>query len=184
MATYTKKLKSIVVHTLLSDEAGNIPLADTTTDNVASRALADFLAYRDIVAKVEMQGQTATVSIPYHAVQYIEVQEEEATISPADPYGCEETEKGYKIKLCSEGEAPACYCADSPLKPITGDDMQTILNELCGGDPSAECIEQLNVTYDGETLSYNSQEGTWGNDKYTYELDEATDKFVVSSHSE
>lgn len=185
MATYTKKLKSIVVHSLLNDETQAFPLEDTATDNAASRALADFLAYRDMVAKVEMDGTMATVTIPYHAVQYIEVNESEVVISSADPYGCKETEKVYAIKLCDEGVAPYCYCSDSPLKPITGDDMSAIAEELgCGDGATVECMSQIQVTYDGETFTLNPNTWAWEYASLTYGFDQVTGKWQLSSRQE
>lgn len=88
MATYTKKLKTLVVHTMMGDLASSFSIADTATDPMASNALSDFMQYRDIVFSATQGGRVGTVSIPYHAIQYIEVTETEATVERQDPY-CE-----------------------------------------------------------------------------------------------
>lgn len=88
MATYKKKLKTLAVHLMLDSEVVNI--ADTASDDMATRALNEFKAYETMHYESESGGQKVTNAIPYHAVQYIEVTETEADITKADPYGCEE----------------------------------------------------------------------------------------------
>lgn len=79
----TKKLKTLEVHLMLDSEVVNI--ADTATDNKATRALNEFKAYKTM----QYVDGNATKSIPYHAVQYIKVTEAEAEVADkADPYGC------------------------------------------------------------------------------------------------
>ena len=88
MATYTKKMKSITVHTFFSDIGRTFSLTDTAESASASMALSDFLAYRDLNFGVLNQGSLANVTIPYHAVQYIEVTSTDTTVTKDDPY-CE-----------------------------------------------------------------------------------------------
>lgn len=83
MATYNKKLKTLVVHQMLDGVTVNI--ADTADDNMATRALNEFKRYETM----HYEDNNGTHAIPYHAVQYIEVTEEDASITKADPYGCE-----------------------------------------------------------------------------------------------
>ena len=87
MATYTKKLKTLAVHLMLDSEVVNI--ADTASDDMATRALNEFKRY-ETMHYVTTEGDVkVTNAIPYHAVQYIEVTEADGSIEKADPYGCE-----------------------------------------------------------------------------------------------
>lgn len=88
MATYNKKLKTIVVHLLL-DGASPITIADTADDDKATRALNEFKKYGTMHYESESGGNKITNAIPYHAVQYIEVTETDGSVTKADPYGCE-----------------------------------------------------------------------------------------------
>lgn len=79
----TKKLKTLEVHLMLDSEV--VSIADTATDNKATRALNEFKAY-DTMHYVDGD---VTKSIPYHAVQYIKVTEADAEVADkADPYNC------------------------------------------------------------------------------------------------
>lgn len=89
MATYTKKLKTITVHTFLTDMASSLPISDTPTDAAASRVIADFVAGRDLVAKMTMDSQSIVVKIPYSAVSRIDVESTDTEVTKDDPY-CEE----------------------------------------------------------------------------------------------
>ena len=87
MATYTKKLKTLAVHLMLDSEVVNI--ADTASDDMATRALNEFKKYETMHYESESEGVKTTNAIPYHAVQYIEVTEADGSVDRADPYGCE-----------------------------------------------------------------------------------------------
>lgn len=91
MATYSKNLKSIEIHTLFSGDA--IPIEDTVTDAVASRALDDFMHYRTMNFRLEMEGNVMNFIIPYHAVQYIVVTNSTDEVT-RDPYGCDDDSQG------------------------------------------------------------------------------------------
>ena len=79
----TKKLKTLEVHLMLNSEV--VSIADTATDNKATRALNEFKAYDTM----RYDNSGVTISIPYHAVQYIKVTEADAEVADkADPYGC------------------------------------------------------------------------------------------------
>lgn len=80
MATYNKKLKTLEIHLMLDGEP--ITITDTADDDKATRALNEFKKYGTM-----HYGETNAV--PYHAVQYIKVTEADASVSKADPYGCE-----------------------------------------------------------------------------------------------
>lgn len=86
MATYQKKLKTLNVHLML--DSRTVTIADTAADDMATRVLNEFRNYETMHYKY---GDT-TYAISYHAVQYIEVTETDATIDKADPYGCEDAE--------------------------------------------------------------------------------------------
>ena len=88
MATYKKKLKTIIVHQML--DGATVTIEDTASDDKATRALNEFKAYETMHYETEVNGNKITNAIPYHAVQYIEVTEAEADITKADPYGCDE----------------------------------------------------------------------------------------------
>lgn len=88
MATYTKKLKTLAVHLMLDSEVVNI--ADTASDDMATRALNEFKKYETMHYVTEDGGQKVTNAIPYHAVQYIEVTEADGSVERKDPYGCDE----------------------------------------------------------------------------------------------
>lgn len=88
MATYTKKLKTLAVHLMLDSEVVNI--ADTASDDMATRALNEFKKYETMHYVTESEGVKTTNAIPYHAVQYIEVTEADGSIEREDPYGCDE----------------------------------------------------------------------------------------------
>ena len=88
MATYKKKLKTLAVHLMLDGEA--VTIADTATDDMATRALNEFKRYETMHYETTEGSDKITNAIPYHAVQYIEVTETEADITKADPYGCDE----------------------------------------------------------------------------------------------
>ena len=88
MATYKKKLKSIEIHLLPSGVAFPI-IADTATDDKATRMLNEFKNYETMHVTLEIAGEKGDTDIPYHAVQYIAVTETEADIEKADAYGCE-----------------------------------------------------------------------------------------------
>ena len=88
MATYTKKLKTLAVHLMLDSEVVNI--ADTASDDMATRALNEFKKYETMHYETESGGVKSTNAIPYHAVQYIEVTEADGSVDKADPYGCDE----------------------------------------------------------------------------------------------
>lgn len=92
MATYTKKLKTLGVHLMLNGQL--ISVADTATDDAATRALNEFKAYGTMHIEREEQGKRVTEAIPYHAIQYIAVAESDGEAERTDPYGCEEGEKG------------------------------------------------------------------------------------------
>lgn len=87
MATYTKKLKTITVHQML--DGATVEIADTASDDKATRALNEFKKYETMHYETEEGGVKVTNAIPYHAVQCIEVTEAEASITKADPYGCD-----------------------------------------------------------------------------------------------
>lgn len=88
MATYTKKLKTIIVHLMLDGET--VTIEDTASDDMATRALNEFKAYGTMHYETEEGGMAITNAIPYHAVQYIEVTEADASVERPDPYGCDE----------------------------------------------------------------------------------------------
>lgn len=88
MATYTKKLKTLAVHLMLDSEVVNI--ADTASDDMATRALNEFKKYETMHYVTESGGNKVTNAIPYHAVQYIEVTEADGSVERKDPYGCED----------------------------------------------------------------------------------------------
>lgn len=85
MATYTKKLKTIEVHTM---SGLTTTLADTSEDNVATRALNEFEAYDTMHSEEKYGVLVTTLGIPYHAITYIKVSETTASVDDADPYGC------------------------------------------------------------------------------------------------
>lgn len=90
MATYNKKLKTLGVHLMLNGQL--ISVADTATDDAATRALNEFKAYGTMHVKESAgHGEEYIEAYPYSTIQYIVVTEEETEISKADPYGCEET---------------------------------------------------------------------------------------------
>lgn len=86
MATYTKKLKTLNVRLMLDGQT--VTIEDTAEDDMATRALNEFTNYETMHYETEGGGMKITNAIPYHAVQYIEVTETEATINKPDPYGC------------------------------------------------------------------------------------------------
>ena len=88
MATYTKKLKTLAVHLMLDSEVVNI--ADTASDDMATRALNEFKKYETMHYETTEGSYKITNAIPYHAVQYIEVTEADGSIEREDPYGCDE----------------------------------------------------------------------------------------------
>ena len=89
MATYNKKLKTLEIHLML-DGANPITIVDTADDDKATRALNEFKKYGTMHYEAEESGIPTIHGIPYHAVQYIKVTESDASVSKADPYGCEE----------------------------------------------------------------------------------------------
>lgn len=87
MATYNDKFKTVIVHTMLTDEGRNYNATDTAENRAGSMAVADFKAGRDIVVKTKMMGVDTVVTIPYDAVEYLEVVETNFETAK-DPYGC------------------------------------------------------------------------------------------------
>lgn len=83
MATYNEIRKTVVVHTLLGDD-NSFTFSDTATSKAGSMALADLKAGRDIAQNPSVGVNT----IPYHAIQYLEVTETSAEAS-RDAYGCD-----------------------------------------------------------------------------------------------
>lgn len=88
MAIYNKKLKTLEIHLMLDGQMTTI--ADTAEDAVATRALNEFKNYDTMHYVTEEGGDKITNAIPYHAVQYIMVTEEDASVERPDPYGCED----------------------------------------------------------------------------------------------
>lgn len=88
MATYSKKLKTLGIHLMLGGET--VTIADTASDDKATRALNEFMAF----GTMQYKDGNAIKAIPYHAVQFIVVTETDAEVTKADPYGCEEEGSG------------------------------------------------------------------------------------------
>ena len=86
--TYNKRLKTLKVYLMLDSEP--ITIADTADDDKATRALNEFKKYGSMHYETEEGSETITNEIPYHAVQYIEVTEADASVEKPDPYGCDE----------------------------------------------------------------------------------------------
>ena len=121
MATYTKKLKTLVVHLMLdSDDSDVVNIADTTSDDMATRALNEFKRYETMHYETESGGQKVTNAIPYHAVQYIEVAEAEADITKADPYGCDGDEWQAATLFCGMRQYEGIVPTDENGNPIPG----------------------------------------------------------------
>ena len=140
MATYNKKLKTLEIHLMLDGEP--ITIADTADDDEATRALNEFKKYGTMHYEVTGSPFPATNAIPYHAVQYIKVTETDASVTKADPYGCEEGgSETYTVTFDKCDVPPIPY-----LDPITvnaGESItlpgRTLTNWFDGG-----CDEQGN----------------------------------------
>lgn len=105
MATYNKKLKTLEIHLML-DGANPITIVDTADDNKATRALNEFKNYETMHYKEDQGGEKITRAIPYESVQYIKVTEADASVTKADPYGCESG--GNTVTLTIKGgQAPS-----------------------------------------------------------------------------
>ena len=144
MATYTKKLKTLAVHLMLDSEV--VTIADTASDDMATRALNEFKKYETMHYETEDGGQKVTNAIPYHAVQYIEVTETDGSIEREDPYGCEGgVSDTYTMTFvaCSGVETPP-----SPIEVPVGESFTLpIFEALYPNKKYIESCENQNVAY-------------------------------------
>lgn len=156
MATYTKKLKTLAVHLMLDSEVVNI--ADTASDDMATRALNEFKKYETMHYVTEDGGQKVTNAIPYHAVQYIEVTEADGSVERKDPYGCEDG-GGDTVTITFDttcGNNPPNSGTPEPIVAKKGDiitmpDIHTTYN---GAGWAIECNGGCGASYDeGNTVS-------------------------------
>lgn len=129
--TYNKRLKTLKVYLMLDSEP--ITIADTADDDKATRALNEFKKYGSMHYETEEGGKKVTNEIPYHAVQYIEVTEADASVTKPDPYGCEGGSDAYVISFDVSAVSGA-----SPIAPITwheGDGPILLTDINCGKSP-------------------------------------------------
>lgn len=83
-----KKLKNIDVTLIGCGDAVTLNAFDTVTDPDASYALDEFKAENQM--KFKNEDGTATYYVPFHAVDHINVSEDEEEVADRpNPYGCE-----------------------------------------------------------------------------------------------
>lgn len=158
MATYTKKLKTLNVHLMLDSEV--VTIADTTADDMATRALNEFKKY-DTMHYV---ADGATNAIPYHAVQYIEVTEVDGSVTKSDPYGCDEDADTITITFDTTcGNNPPNSGTPEPIVAKEGDNitMPDIHTTQSGAVWAISCNSGCGVIYEegaqyivGETIPF------------------------------
>lgn len=164
MATYTKKLKTLAVHLMLDSEVVNI--ADTASDDMATRALNEFKKYETMHYVTEDGGQKSTNAIPYHAVQYIEVTEADGSVEREDPYGCDEGGSD-TVTVTFEGNFESALFAYPPITESTEWLFARDHNPLAVAKGTTIVFDGVNeVSIDGEVVG-----GCDGNWEYTFNED-------------
>ena len=180
--TYTKALRGVMVNTLGGSSARII---DTDTDPYASNAYSQFQKHEtmELVRKAE-------TLIPFHAVEMVDSATQAVEQTRKDPYCEAESGDVTVILLANEGSGESIYAADSPVKPLTLDDLAPYIADCgnCEDISSDEEWEQYNncvnakvvVSYNGTRL-FPSDCNKWFSDDYIYQYNNVTGTFDFST---
>ena len=174
--TYKKKLKTITV--FVNGMQQPFTFTDTVDEPTATRILYEFQHNGGANGVIQdMQGW-----IPTSSVSYVLVTEAESdVISKNDVFCVEPASDELVIKICSEGEAPNIYCADSPQKPITKSDFEALL--IAAGCSTPDCLDStIFVYWNDEQLHFDSTNQDWRDSaqQYSYHYDNGEEKMVFS----
>lgn len=120
MATYTKGLKSIEVHTRGGE---TITASDTVEQPIATQALAEFYAHNVMHILKDPKD-----FVPFHAVDYIEVTASSGQFDRSDPYCAED---GETVLVIWSGEAEGTATESGATYSVSG---ATFPSEASVGD--------------------------------------------------
>lgn len=163
--TYNKRLKTLKVYLMLDSEP--ITIADTADDDKATRALNEFKKYGSMHYETEEGGEKVTNEIPYHAVQYIEVTEADASVTKPDPYGCDEGGGGDTVTYIFHTDCPNTPPNSGTPDPIVTKKGETVTLptiRTTGDEPrlwSVGCYETMFGFSEGDSFVVEAESGTY-----------------------
>lgn len=180
--TYTKMLRGVQVGTLGGSTARAV---DTETEPYASNAYSQFQKHETM----ELVRESETL-VPFHAVEMVLSATQAVEQTRKDPYCEEEGGDVAVILLANAGSGESIYAEDSPVKPLTLDDIEPYIAD-CGncedisseeeGEQYVNCVNaRVVVSYNGTRLS-SSGCNRWASDDYIYQYNNNTETFDFST---